>query len=934
MSQGERCLLVHGHFYQPPRENPWTGAIDPQYSAAPWENWNSRIADECYVPMARSRVYNAHGQIGELYNNYAHTSFNFGPTLLSWAAGTHPELIRHLREAALFDHTFAMAQAYNHMMLPLADARDRHAQIIWGLREFHHRFGFYPAGMWLPECGIDPETVRALIDRSVRYVILSPNQASVARPFGQAEWRDVSMGSIDTRRAYRLFETDLGGRTHFDRSLDIIFYTPGLNLKVSFDHLLNRPDDLAREIEACYKPDLPGAQLVSIVTDGEIYGHHEKSGEIALSRLYRTIAPELGLKIVSAGGFIRDNPPSWEVKLWNGEEGRGSSWSCSHGMGRWFRDCGCTPPAPKGWNQRWRGPLRDAFDLVRGRVRQVARRELAPLLWDVHEARNDYISVILRPEPESRLAYIRRHARRELTLEEIERLWRIMEALHNAMLMYASCGWFFDELSGLEPVQNMRYALRAAELVQPWQDGDPALLLEQELAAAKSNLPEFADGGGVFRKLVLPSRHSVREIAGGMAICLAAGLPADRLGWQLADRTGTVAYSDNQARGVSWGSFVCRDERLDRFIRTSWVARLDDFDNSGVGLYGYEEIQGDPAREPGTLPFAANPDFSWLRDMESETRRMKRQELLDRFGKRGISIQRVPEAIRGMLYRRFSGEQEAELMEEAARLGARAVPFLNRARKNQAPVPGHIAGIVTNAFEQEMHQVLFEAVGAMSFGDDVLAAFRRPLDAAAELGLGPDLEPPRRYIYLVGLEILEWLGRLSEPEWFASLVPLALEDGKEWLPPRARHNRIHGYPSASAFALALGMGLAKLRRALAGEADPGPAALVRLPALELAEFSSRAGFDLRQAILPAIEFWDFLGLPLARLIAGDPAGLMAGEAGDRLRKIGALCGFAPETLEKRIQTTVRTAMDGGTTVRTATDGGAAVRTAGDFSPRN
>ncbi|MDR1744438.1 MAG: DUF3536 domain-containing protein, partial [Planctomycetota bacterium] len=569
MAYGERCLLVHGHFYQPPRENPWTGQIDPQYSAAPWENWNRRIADECYLPMARSRLYSPEGHIEDLYNNYAHTSFNFGPTLLSWIDQVHPELIRHLADAAAIDRTFAMAQAYNHMMLPLADARDRHTQVIWGLREFRHRFGFIPEGMWLSECGIDPETTRALIDHGIKFVILSPHQASKARPFGQQDWRDVSMGVIDTRRAYRLFEIDGGGRTHFDRFLDVVFYTPGLNLKVSFDHILNRPDDLKRELENCYSPDFNGAQLVSIVTDGEIYGHHEKQGEEALSRLYRDIAPSLGLKVVSAGEFVRDNPPGWEVKLWNGDDNRGSSWSCQHGVGRWYRDCGCRPPAPPGWNQGWRGPVRDAFDALRDRVRSVARRELGALLWDVDDARNDYVSVILKPAPDARRDFLARHAQRALTPEETGRLWRLLEALRNAMLMYSSCGWFFDEVSGLEPVQNMRYALRAAELIQPWHDGDLIALLEEKLKYAESNIEYFGDGAQVFRKLVLPSRHGNRELAAAMAVCLAAGFPVRGLSWKLLRATETVNYSDSNGASLSWGSFVCLDECLDVFIRTA-----------------------------------------------------------------------------------------------------------------------------------------------------------------------------------------------------------------------------------------------------------------------------------------------------------------------------------------------------------------------------
>lgn len=901
MAYGDRCLLVHGHFYQPPRENPWTGEIDPQYSAAPWENWNRRIADECYIPMARSRVYDSQGQVVDLYNNYAHTSFNFGPTLLSWLADNHPKLVGHLADATIIDRTFAMAQTYNHLMLPLADARARHTQILWGLKEFHFRFGFYPAGMWLSECGIDPETTRALIDHGVQFVILSPHQASRARPFGQAGWHDVSMGAVDTRRAYRLFDIDGGGRTHFNRHLDVIFYTPGLNLKVSFDHILNRPDDLARELQGCYRPDYPGAQLVSIVTDGEIYGHHEKRGEEALSRLFREIAPALGIKVVSAGEFVRDNPPDWEVKLWNGDDANGSSWSCEHGMGRWSRDCGCRPPTPPGWNQRWRGPLRQAFDAVRDRVRTVARRELGALVWDMDDALNGYVDVLLNPGPPARSAFVRRHAQHELTLDEIERLWRILEALHNAMLMYTSCGWFFDEISGLEPVQDMRYALRAAELVQPFHDEDLAAMLERDLSRAISNIPHFGDGGKVFRELVLPSRHSNRELAAAMAACLAADFPTDALAWTIVDRTETVNYGDSMGNHVAWGSFVCYDNRMDRYIKTSWVARLDDFENSGIGLYGYEEAQGDPHREADDHPFRPDPDFSWLRTVEQDTRHMTRRELSDRFGEHGVGHNRLPEAIRGMIYRKFSGDKETELLAEAARLGTRAVPFLARARRHGARVPDSIVKTVTGAFEQEMYQALLASVAEMVFDEDAAANVDNPRESARELGLWPDQDPLVGSVFLTGMELLHWPARMADPEWLASVRVAVLDEGGEWMPPQSPANHAFRFPNANGLALALGKGLAKLRAALLAEPNPGEAALLKLPLPELFDYASRLSLDVAKPSGLGIEYWDFLDKSLPLLVASDPAGILSGPAGDRVRRVGAQLGFSRETLEKRMQ---------------------------------
>ncbi len=909
MAMNDRYLLIHGHFYQPPRENPWTGEIDPQFSAAPWENWNKRIADECYIPMARSRIYNSHGRITDLYNNYAHTDFNFGPTLLSWLASHHPELIRHLRDAMVMDRTYGMAQAFNHMIMPLADARDKHTQILWGLKEFGHRFGFFPDGMWLPECGIDFDTTRALIDHGIKYIILSPHQASSARPFGQHEWRDVSMGGIDTRRAYRLFDIDGGGRTHFDRHIDVLFYTPGLNLKVSFDHILNRPDDLARELEQCYRPDYPGAQLVSIVTDGEIYGHHEKNGETALSRLYADIAPALGLTVCSAAEFVRDNPPLWEVKLWNGEDNRGSSWSCQHGTGRWFRDCGCTPPAPAGWNQRWRGPLRSAFDMVRDRIKQAARRELGKLLWDVDEARDDYIQVILDRSLAARQKFIQRHVQRPLDLTEIETLWRLMEALNNAMLMYTSCGFYFDELSGLEPVQNMRYALRAAELAQPYcPDEDLPALLEQELAHAQSNIPHYKDGAQVFRELVLPSRHANKELAAALAICLAGDFPLDAVSWTVARKIEAVQYADSQGNQVCWGSFVAHDDRLDRFIKATWLARLDDFDNSGIVFKEYEEEQGDPYRDESACPLCPDDDFTWLLKVKNVVETLNHKELMERSEEHGIAYHRLPEAVRGMLYRHFSGEREQDLLAEAAQLGTRAVPFLARARRHGARVPDSIVKTVASAFEQEITQAVLNAISQGEYDEHALEPIERSLRSAHELGLHPSLDIPAQSIYMTAAELIFWVSKMPDKAWLESLPVRRLPDNSEWVPAQAPINQGMSYPSATALSLALGKGLARTRAMLLAHDQLETALLDRLTLPEALAFSRRIGLQPDNWAGVGIQYWDSLETALPRLIASDPAGLLAGEAGDRIRRIGIELGFAPDTVEKRLVAAAKAAL--------------------------
>ncbi len=524
-------VCVHGHFYQPPRENPWLGVIEPQESAAPFRDWNARINAECYAALTGSCVRDEAGRVRDLFNNFAHMSFNVGPTLLAWLEQHDPETYaRILRADELARLTYdgcgsAMAQAYNHMIMPLSDARDRHTQIVWGLREFRHRFGRPAKGMWLPECAIDNNTVRALIAHGVRFVVLSPEQASKARPFGGEDWTDVYIEGLDTRMPYRVFEVDGAGRTHFDRWLDVVFYDQGLSLKVSFNHLLQDVDSLEWHVRERFD-DAALPQLVAVATDGEAYGHHEPFGNDTLAEFFSRMLADRHILLTNIELYLRQYPPCWEVKLWNGEQGKGSSWSCKHGVGRWERDCGCNAGGGHDWNQQWRGPLRDAFDLLRDQVREIFRREGGRLFDDVFEARNDYIRVRLDPSERTRAAFLARHAQHTLSADEEALAWTLLEADRNAMLMYTSCGWFFSELSGIEPVQNMRYALRAAELAQPYADVDLIDLLRGALSQAESNIPGQGTGAEIFDRHVLSTRYDMRTVVACHALRRLLDLPA------------------------------------------------------------------------------------------------------------------------------------------------------------------------------------------------------------------------------------------------------------------------------------------------------------------------------------------------------------------------------------------------------------------------
>ncbi len=563
-------ICVHGHFYQPPRENPWLGVIEPQSSAYPYHDWNDRITAECYKALSCSPVKTAADKTADLFNCYAHMSFNFGPTLNDWLEKHQTSLLSRISLAdelarqSYNGHGAAMAQAYNHAILPLCDARDRHTQILWGLREFRQRYGRDAESLWLPETAINMDTIRALIDHGIQHVILSPLQAAYVRPFGGEQWIGVPDGTIETRHPYRIFEVDGAGRTHFDRHLDIFFYDKELSTRVSFDHLLTdaqRLEWFARQ-RLDDKATLP--QLVLIATDGEIYGHHEKHGNRALAYFFHQLLSRKNVLLTNLSLYLKENPPCWEVRLWEGADGKGSSWSCKHGVGRWERDCGCGD-GPHDWNQRWRAPLRKAFDELRDRLRKIFRREMGGLVLDAFEARNDYIRVIL--DPAAREGFVGRHARRELTENDERRLWQLLEMDRYAMLMYTSCGWFFAELSGLEPVQNMRYALRAAELgdelegyAGPVEQGTLVALLRERLAAAESNLSDPKTGREIFDRYVLGTRYTAREVAAVHALSLLLELPEPEYAIGCEVTVEKKKLVDSEVT-LLYGRAVCRDGR-------------------------------------------------------------------------------------------------------------------------------------------------------------------------------------------------------------------------------------------------------------------------------------------------------------------------------------------------------------------------------------
>lgn len=507
-------FTIHGHFYQPPRENPWTESIECQPSAKPFHDWNDRIASECYSPNAASRILSENGKIVDIVNNYEFMSFNMGPTLMGWLRTHAPYTYRRIQEAdrksveRLEGHGNAIAQVYNHIILPLATPEDRVTQIRWGVKDFEFHFGRKPESIWLAETAINMDTVRDLIAEGIKFVILSPTQAASYRELGNptATWKDCSNTDIDTTRPYRIFPRDKFGKVTGQGYLDVFFYNPWLSSAVGFEHLLRNAETFGKRISDAWDPNREDPQLVSIATDGESYGHHEAFGDMCAAYFLNHYAPANNMVPVNYGWYLEKFPPQFEVRLKN-DMGEGCAWSCAHGVGRWYRDCGCSTGAREGWNQKWRGPLRDAFNFLKKLADEVFLREF-PKISDVDpwEARNGYVAALVCPEDRSRIKeFLKGVLRNPEKREDVEAATRLMEIQRFCMFSFTSCGWFFNDIEGLEPVQNMRYALRAIEIFKSFLPPSHPIkeLFLSILARAVSNEHKM-NGAEVFTKYAVP----------------------------------------------------------------------------------------------------------------------------------------------------------------------------------------------------------------------------------------------------------------------------------------------------------------------------------------------------------------------------------------------------------------------------------------------
>lgn len=507
----DRYVCVHGHFYQPPRENPWLEDVELQDSAYPYHDWNERITAECYEPNTASRIMDG-DWIVKIVNNYANISFNFGPTLLDWMETNEPDVYRAVIDAdkesqrKFSGHGSALAQAYNHMIMPLACKHDKKTQVIWGVRDFEHRFGRKPEAMWLPETAVDLETLSIMQEQMLSFTILAPHQARRVREIGAATWEEIGDNGIDPSRAYLV-------RLPSDKTFTVFFYDGPISRAVAFETLLSSGENFANRLLSGFSDTRTWPQLLNISIDGETYGHHHRHGDMALAYALDFIAANKPAIMTNYGEFLEKHPPTHEVEIIED-----SSWSCIHGIERWRNDCGCNSGMHPGWNQSWRTPLRNALNWLRNTLRPKYEEEARKFLRDPWEARNNYISVVLNRAPENADRFLAEHSVRTLEQDEVVRVLKLLELQRHAMLMFTSCGWFFDEISGIETVQVLQYAGRVIQLAEDLFGDSYAPEFLEILSNAKSNIEEHRDGANIFEKFVKPSMVNLPKVGAHYAI--------------------------------------------------------------------------------------------------------------------------------------------------------------------------------------------------------------------------------------------------------------------------------------------------------------------------------------------------------------------------------------------------------------------------------
>ena len=488
MTSPSRHFCIHGHFYQPPREDPWLGRILIEPSAAPMRHWNERIVAESYGPMGWAHRIGGDGRISEICNCYEWISFNVGPTLLHWLERNEPGVYARILEADAaslkrWGHGNAIAQIYHHVIMPLASPLDKQLEVSWAVSDFEKRFGRKPEGMWLAESAVDAATLQVLADAGIAFVILSPHQArEVVGPDGVTT--PVFGGNFDVTRPYRV-ELPSGA------SMAVFFYHGALSQAVAFDRLLENGENFWNRINAG-----AGGGLLTLATDGETYGHHFRFGEMALAYVLAQGREERnGLGLTNPGAYLAANVPTHRAVLHEP-----SSWSCAHGVERWRSDCGCKDGGHPDWNQRWRSPLRKALADAKAALDEHFYGKGKSCFTDPRAALIQYGRVLA--DNGAGEAYAKEFISGDAAAANTA--WKLLTMQEQALAAFASCAWFFDDISRIEPVNAMTFMWRAMELAL--QTGGPDLRdgFRGTLAGAVSNKPEEGTGADILRNRVLP----------------------------------------------------------------------------------------------------------------------------------------------------------------------------------------------------------------------------------------------------------------------------------------------------------------------------------------------------------------------------------------------------------------------------------------------
>lgn len=721
-----RHVCIHGHFYQPPRENPWLESVERQDSALPYHDWNQRVTAECYAPNAASRILDDQRRIVRIVNNYGRMSFNFGPTLLSWMESN----TRFTYEAILYadrasqerfgGHGSALAQVYGHLILPLANARDKQTQVRWGIRDFQHRFGRDPEGMWLAETAVDTESLEVLADNGIAFTILAPHQAREARPLdGSAEWRDVSGGTVDPTVPYLV-------RLPSGRSITVFFYDGRISRAVAFDDLLKNGERFADRLLSSIPDTSDGARLVHIATDGETYGHHHVHGEMALSYALNRILEAGDVELTNYGKFLADHPPRHEARIVED-----SSWSCAHGVERWRSDCGCSTGARPGWNQEWRRPLRQAMDFLRDEMESRFEEAGGELLTDPWDARDDYIEVLLDRSPETVTEFLQKHRSRALNDTEAIRARKLLELQRNAMLMYTSCGWFFADLAGIETVQVLHYAGRVIQLGEELFDEsleEPYLAILED---ARSNLPDRGTGRQVYRESVEPARTNLDGVAAHFALRSLFGPhetdPSPSGARTPSDRAEPPARTDGEEEVYCYRVEI-QDRVRSEVGRSHLQAGWGDFTSTLTGeteRLSFASLQvGDHNLMAGVRRFQGTESFrSVARELEQAFTRGELPQvvrILDRvFGSPSYSLR--------SLFRDEQQEILHQLFESSVKEAEEVLSDLYRERASLMRVGGELGVSPPRVFQVAAEFVLDQGLR------EALGAQRPDIDRVAEL---------------------------------------------------------------------------------------------------------------------------------------------------------------------------------------------------------